>query len=63
MKTLIILVNVVLAGLLTTSVVSAFKSKPAPEFQVRRQAVRKKAAPVKKAAPAKKAAAKGKKTK
>ena len=50
MKTLIILVNVVLAGLLTTSVVSAFKSKPAADFQVRRPAVRKKAAPVKKAA-------------
>jgi len=49
MKTLIILVNVVLAGLLTTSVVSALKSKPASaNVQARRQAARKKNVAVKK---------------
>ena len=51
MKTLIILVNVVLAGLLATSVVTALKNKPnQANFQVRRQAARKKAVAVKKTA-------------
>ena len=49
MKTLIILVNIVLAGLLTTSVVSAFRNAPESESApVRRQAVHKKSAPPKK---------------
>ena len=51
MKTLIILVNVVLAALLATSVVSALKSKSASaNFQVRRQSARKKVVAVKKTA-------------
>ena len=53
MKTLIILVNIVLAGLLAASAVSAVRSKPAAvNVPVRRQAARKKNAAVKKAAPA-----------
>lgn len=52
MKTLIILVNIVLAGLLAASAVSAVRSKPAAvNVPVRRQVARKKNAAVKKAAP------------
>ena len=43
MKTLIVLVNIVLAGLLATSTVSALRSKPTPAGPVRRQTTRKSA--------------------
>ena len=42
MKAMIILINIILAGVLSTATVSALKSKPVPSAPVRRAAVKKK---------------------